>query len=422
MDAVFFYSKFDYFVYFFYTVFWQEVFFIYLRAVVLKGTARYIFIIIISFIIISTVGIVCYEIFQKNQQDSKKSSENNEIAPETIYLHEVDTGQEMVTTGSSAQESYVSPEVSEEEERSVNEKLTSVEGLSPDSETGYIFVGDSRFVNMNDVCKISDEDNLFMVAKVGQGYNWFSQTAVSQIKRIVSSRLFDEWKLIICLGINDLENIKKYTVKYEELSENYDITLVSVNPVDNYGSLTNAKVQEFNSTLRNISLPYIDTYGLLTSTGYTTTDGLHYNSDTTKKIYKGILLGLYELDPSELSSDSEGILDKTGRSTKNSLQKQILAENKYVKETPVIQAASVNAATPVPADTPALAPAQAVPENPASDPNAATVEIDQELLDFLYGKTGSSEAGESGGSESTGENPGGESSEGGEAEYPPEEE
>lgn len=173
-----------------------------------------------------------------------------------------------------------------------------------------------------------------MVAKVGEGYSWFNDTALQQINRITSSGLFDKWKLIICLGINDLGNVEKYVKKYESLKDDYDITLVSVNPVNNYGSLTNDQIEKFNSVLTELPFPYIDTYRLLLSTGYATTDGLHYSGDTTRKIYNGILLGLEELTPGSLTDKEEGILDSASLNKKKSIQNDILAQNKYVKKPP----------------------------------------------------------------------------------------
>jgi len=211
-------------------------------------------------------------------------------------------------------------------------KLASVEGLSPGPGTGYIFVGDSRFVNMNSVCGISKTDNLFMVAKVGEGYSWFNETALQQIKRITSSGLFDKWKLIICLGINDLGNCEKYVRKYEELKDNYDIVLVSVNPVEHYGNLSNEGIAKFNSALKTLSLPYIDTFDLLLQTGYSTADGLHYKEDTTKRIYNGILSGLEDISPGTLKPRSGGILGDAALNKKNSIQNDIIAQNKYVKK------------------------------------------------------------------------------------------
>ena len=121
--------------------------------------------------------------------------------------------------------------------------------------------------------------------------------------------------------------------KYEELEGVYDIILVSVNPITKYGTLSNQKIEQFNTSLQKLSLPYIDTYHILMATGFTTTDGLHYSADTTKKIYNGILLGLEDLNPDALSAEADSVLDKASLSKKNSLQREILAQNKYaVKE------------------------------------------------------------------------------------------
>ena len=229
-------------------------------------------------------------------------------------------------------EETLTPAIDGEDREKLLERLASVEGLSPGPDTGYIFVGDSRFVNMNSVCGISKTDNLFMVAKVGEGYSWFNDTALSQIKRIISSSLFNKWKIIICLGINDLGNCDKYVKKYEDLKADYDMVLVSVNPVEHYGNLSNEGIDKFNSALKTLSLPYIDTFDLLLSTGYSTSDGLHYKEDTTKKIYNGILLGLEDISPGTLKPESDGILSEAALSKKNSIQNDIIAQNKYVKK------------------------------------------------------------------------------------------
>ncbi|MCR5486946.1 MAG: hypothetical protein K6F35_05390 [Lachnospiraceae bacterium] len=264
-----------------------------------------------------------------------------------------------------------SPEA-KEQRGSLEEELKSIEGLSLEHGTGYIFIGDSRFVHMNDVCKISDVENLFMVAKVGEGYSWFSKDALKQVKRIVGTGLFPKWKLVICLGINDLGNQSKYLEKYGQLKEEYDISLVSVNPITSYGTLTNPQIEEFNRGLEKAGLPYIDTYRLLMVTGYATTDGLHYNGDTTRKIYDGIRLGLRDEDPSRLTADPKEVLDQSGLSKKKSLQREIIAENKYVPRpspTP-----SANLQTPAP---------QTAPEAPKTEQQPP--EMDQALLDALYG-------------------------------------
>ncbi len=284
----------------------------------------------------------------------------------SVSFDTADSEPEMVVV-SDWEEVEVSEVVTEdtEEKREINLKLQDVNGMSLDENTGYIFVGDSRFVNMNDVCEISKKDNLFMVAKVGQGYSWFTQTALKQIKRIISSGLYDKWKLIICLGINDLDSLNKYLEKYEELMEDYDITLVSVNPVNNYGKISNGTIEKFNKALKSLGLPYINTYNVLMTTGYSTTDGLHYSGDTTRKIYDSILLGLEEITPGSLKTESSTILDKNGQSKKKSIQSEILGENKYVKpavaaQDPLKGASTVS--TPAAVQTPGATTAPSTPE------------------------------------------------------------
>ena len=291
----------------------------------------------IKYLILAVTAIVAIAaswiiIFMMNPVNGSFSASENEV----IKIEEGTLENNEAEAVEEASAENVSEVVAEDtaEKSTMDERLKEVEGKYPGPETGYIFVGDSRFVNMNDVCGISKRDNLFMVAKVGEGYSWFNDTALQQINRITSSGLFDKWKLIICLGINDLGNVEKYVKKYESLKDDYDITLVSVNPVNNYGSLTNDQIEKFNSVLTELPFPYIDTYRLLLSTGYATTDGLHYSGDTTRKIYNGILLGLEELTPGSLTDKEEGILDSASLNKKKSIQNDILAQNKYVKKPP----------------------------------------------------------------------------------------
>ncbi|MBO6147745.1 MAG: hypothetical protein J6O55_00205 [Lachnospiraceae bacterium] len=240
----------------------------------------------------------------------------------------------------------------EEEKVRVEDQLSEVENLKLDTNLGYIFVGDSRFVEMNRVLKISDQENCFMVAKIGEGYKWFSTDAIKQINRIRATQLFPAWKLIICLGINDLGNLSNYLKKYGEMWGDYDITLVSVNPVRQYGSITNSQIEDFNHQLKLMGLPYIDTYQILMSTGFETTDGLHYQTDTTRKIYNGILLGIQEEDSDALVAEPAAVLSDSALGRKKSLQNEILSQNKRVM--PTVPASSNTA--PATADVPATAP------------------------------------------------------------------
>ncbi len=279
-------------------------------------------------LIFAAIAVSCSSEKKKEKQSVKEDQviviKNVEegFSEDTTDVYTVDSG-----------ESAADEEDSDSKKREeILNKLKQVEGKSLRKDTGYIFVGDSRFVNMNTACGISKTDNLFMVAKIGEGYSWFKNTALQQIKRITASGLFKNWKVIICLGINDLENISKYTGKYEEIKDDYDLILVSVNPIDHYGNLSNQKIENFNASLKKLDIAYIDTFTILCETGYSTADGLHYNTNTSKKIYNGILSGILDLDADAFKNVGTG-LDKASLSKKNSIQNDITAQNKYVPKT-----------------------------------------------------------------------------------------
>lgn len=288
-----------------------------------------------------------------------------------------------------SQNTTVEPQPDEADSGDLRERLKNTEGLLPSHDIGYIFVGDSRFVHMNQVCKITDNENLFVVAKVGEGYSWFTSTALPQIKRIISTGLFKKWKVVICLGINDLENLEQYEKKYNGLKDTYDISLISVNPITSYGTLSNTKIESFNSRIKTLDFPYIDTFRLLQHTGYTCTDGLHYDADTSKKIFTGILMGLEDENPGILVKAPASVLDKASLSRKKSLQREITETNKYIPK-------QISSNLLLPEGTPEQqAGNEQATENGESsssntDPPAQEPEVHQltqEEIDALYGKS-----------------------------------
>lgn len=156
---------------------------------------------------------------------------------------------------------------------------------------GYIFVGDSRFVGMNSACNIDTNENCFVVAEIGQGYNWLKSDAESQIEQIVAENSnITSWNLVFGLGVNDLGNLDAYLEEYRELSKNYNLYLTSVNPIEYHSYITNESIANFNSELAGLDCAtYIDTYSVLMSKGYSTSDGLHFTNDTYNMINDTLL-------------------------------------------------------------------------------------------------------------------------------------
>lgn len=156
-----------------------------------------------------------------------------------------------------------------------------------EEEVGYIFIGDSRFVGMENTCKFADNERYFSVAKISQGYKWLKGTALPEVDNIVNSNnTITSWHLIIGLGVNDLYNINKYLKLYEDLSQNYDLILVSVNPIEYHDSITNKDIESFNNKLKTLDCTFIDTYSFLKTQGYSTVDGIHYTDKTYKSIFR----------------------------------------------------------------------------------------------------------------------------------------
>lgn len=173
--------------------------------------------------------------------------------------------------------------------------------FTKDDETvGTIFIGDSRFVGMDEVVNIEGHDREFLVAKIGQGYFWFKNTALKKCENIrKKNTALTKWRYVICLGVNDLSNIKNYLKEYKKLTKNDDniqLILVSVNPVKNYSSVSNENIKKFNMKLKEAGYDYIETYKNLTKNGFNTTDGLHYDRETYRVIYNLIEDGLLRLE------------------------------------------------------------------------------------------------------------------------------
>lgn len=181
--------------------------------------------------------------------------------------------------------------------------------------TGYIYLGDSRFVGMDNVIHMDDMDYTFTVAKVGQGLRWLEDVAEDEIKEIIDNNPeVDNWVIITGLGINDYWNIDRYIEYYDNI-DYAQVIIESVNPVEkskcdiygyNYSDLSNGAIM-FNEKIKDTDYPFIDTYSSMIEKGFSTADGVHYTSDTYQFIYDSI--NLY------LNTYEEGIKNGTFRKT-----------------------------------------------------------------------------------------------------------
>ncbi len=152
--------------------------------------------------------------------------------------------------------------------------------------TPLVFVGDSRTVQMQ--LAVGSSDKAY-IAKVGEGYSWFSSTALSEIPHYAGPGT----TMIINFGVNDLANAGKYI---RLINSNIDdwinagitVYYAAVTPVGAGASVSNDQIEKFNSRMQSELDPriqWIDGYNYLNQTGFSTADGLHYNSDTYRNLY-----------------------------------------------------------------------------------------------------------------------------------------
>lgn len=159
-----------------------------------------------------------------------------------------------------------------------------IEDIDKVTYKNIIYTGDSRFVGME--CVANDE---LFIAEVGQGYNYFIENL-----NLIKNSYTENDLIVIGFGVNDLYNIDKYIETVNELTMEYNIAYLSINPIDeniasNLGyAITNKDIDDFNEKLQenlNESVLYIDSNNYLKETGFNSPDGLHYDKDTYKKIY-----------------------------------------------------------------------------------------------------------------------------------------
>lgn len=150
----------------------------------------------------------------------------------------------------------------------------------------YLFVGDSRTVQLK--MAVGSTDKAY-VAKVGEGYNWFKNTALSEISETAGNGTV----MVINFGVNDLGNASKYI---KLVNSNIDawieagitVYYAAVTPVGSSARVTNDQIESFNSRLKNELDPriqWIDGYTFLQQNGFNASDGLHYDKTTYMNLY-----------------------------------------------------------------------------------------------------------------------------------------
>ncbi len=149
-------------------------------------------------------------------------------------------------------------------------------------ENKYLFIGDSRFVGMEQ--SIRTDKDIVWIDKVGarHDYYWDNHDIIASI---------DKDRVVVYeLGVNDLASNACINVLNDLQRLGFkSIYFVTVTPVNeeiasSYGyMINNEQINQFNQQVKNnvpSNIKVIDTYDYLRYNGIETDDGLHYKNVT----------------------------------------------------------------------------------------------------------------------------------------------
>lgn len=222
---------------------------------------------------------------ETRESTTEKEPEKSSIA-QPVAVSELETGETL----------YDDPEPSTEENK--NDNLSS----------GRILIGDSRFAYLSRQIALDRGD--IVIAKGGEYFSWFRDTAVPQLRGILDMN--PNYDVIINMGINDCANnirggtqyfTPDYIALINELYVSYPTTafyFASVGPIrengiypSRYGNIPYDDLQLyidiFNYAMHTQCMAeYIDLGEYLYAGSPTFVDNVHYDTATDQLIYEYI--------------------------------------------------------------------------------------------------------------------------------------
>ena len=157
---------------------------------------------------------------------------------------------------------------------------------------GVLMIGDSRCVMMREA---TGGGGVSWICENGKEYEWFKATAIPQAEAIIGRGT----KVVINLGVNDADHAYSYSALINQKAAEWAARgaktyFVSVNPVGGNPWTSMDDVLNFNSIMiRELAgVPYIDTCTWLQQTGYMMIDGMHFDNETSIRIFNQIMANL----------------------------------------------------------------------------------------------------------------------------------
>ena len=165
---------------------------------------------------------------------------------------------------------------------------------------GLVFIGDSRFVQMEEAV---GENPFVWIAENSKGLDWFEEKGAPRADAVIGAGT----KVLINLGVNDVRNADRYVSYFNQKAAEWTLRgavvyYASVNPVWTNPYVTKEQVEAFNQKLRTELAPciiWLDSYSWIQAAGMRIVDGLHYDETTYRNLYAFYMTAMYGTLPGE---------------------------------------------------------------------------------------------------------------------------
>lgn len=163
-----------------------------------------------------------------------------------------------------------------------------------DTVGGFIYIGDSRVLGIKNA--LSYKTNKQFVANKTANLAWLKASRNTIIKLAQRNPTY---KIIINLGLNDLDDIDRYISYYKAFCKDkagiknriYYMSVTPVNEEKSRGKIGNANIKHFNAKLKTFAGgKYINIYDAMIADGFDTGEGgVDYTTTQYKKIHNYVL-------------------------------------------------------------------------------------------------------------------------------------
>lgn len=165
-------------------------------------------------------------------------------------------------------------------------QTSQAQAKAPQNTAGVIFVGDSRTVQMREA---AGDNPYTWIAQNSKGYKWLKDNAMERIDNNVGKGT----KIVILLGVNDANHYRDYLELINAkapvwVSLGATVYFSSCNQVMTNPYTSEEEVATFNQKMQEGlcgDVKWIDSFSYLQNTGYRLVDGVHFDAETSLKLY-----------------------------------------------------------------------------------------------------------------------------------------